>query len=141
MESGIFEAFTIIKLLRKFYAIDLSVNTSYETVISKRLGQLKHLLPFDFVTSADSVEEPKKAPHNQQRRLRQSNDSRTSLSGASQQSNTKFKTLGIKLSNLEQLRPYTVALTQESGLLSDNQRRALQMKSKIIPQTYFNTIE
>jgi len=30
MESGIFEAFTIIKLLRKFYAINPSTNKSYE---------------------------------------------------------------------------------------------------------------
>lgn len=119
LESGIFEAFTIIKLLRKFYSIDPSSNSSYEQVLSRRMQELKHLLPSDIPVP---VEPPQARPRNQ---------SKTSLSNRSG-SHKRLQTLKAA----DYMRPYTAAILEDPLV-----KRRPGFRPKVIPPEYFETVE
>ena len=116
LETGIFEAFTIIKLLRKFFAIDPSSNSSYELVLSRRMQELRHLLPPDFPAPVDL---PQARPRNL---------SKTSLSHRSESQK--------RLKPANYLRPYTAAVVEDPLV-----KRRPGYRPKVIPPEYFETVE
>jgi hypothetical protein len=46
-ESTLFEAFQVIKVLKKFYSVQASTNPSYAQVLFNKLCRFKVLLPYE----------------------------------------------------------------------------------------------
>ena len=52
-EKSVFEAFHIVKLLKRFYCLDTCSDASYEAILFNKMNEIKHLLPLDTIQLAD----------------------------------------------------------------------------------------
>ncbi|TNV83624.1 hypothetical protein FGO68_gene221 [Halteria grandinella] len=110
MDSGIFEAFHIIKVLKAFYE-NPTVNQSYETVLHKKMRDLSTLMPYEVsgeemtIDNSNSQREfltfvkgEKTSEGNRKRiqLLRPHTSSQTSLTLSGQSSHRRFQTISVK---------------------------------------------